>query len=124
MICHFTYFFNYQMSISTNISGATLKLFDDSLINHKKELLREIWEEYLKEKIDFDQFIDTLLSRPKKIKRKNIETDKVNVDETLCRAKVWNHLTKTYSQCKFKPCGEISDFYCEKHSKKRNYGDF
>ena len=48
----------------------------------------------------------------------------LNVDETLCRAKVWNHLTKTYSQCKFKPCEDVSEFYCEKHSKKRNYGDF
>ena len=113
------------MSISTNISGATLKIFDDSIMDHKKDMLRAIWEEYLKDKIDFDQFLDTLLSRPKKIKRRNIESEKdLNVDETLCRAKVWNHLTKTYSQCKFKPCEDVSEFYCEKHSKKRNYGDF
>ena len=38
------------MSISTNISGATLKLFDDSLMKHKKEVLEQIWNEYLKEK--------------------------------------------------------------------------
>lgn len=111
------------MSISTNISGATLKLFDDSLMKHKKEILEQIWNEYLKDKIDLDEFIESLLVRPKKIKR--LEEEETELDTRFCRAKVWNHLTKTYYQCKFKPNTEEGEScYCEKHKEKRNYGDF
>ena len=111
------------MSISTNISGATLKLFDDSLMKHKKEVLEQIWNEYLKEKVDLDEFIDSLLMRPKKLKR--VKEEEVELDSSLCRAKVWNHLTKTYHQCKFRPnIVNIKSNYCDKHKEKRNYGDF
>lgn len=110
------------MSISTNISGATLKLLDDSIMKHKKEVLENIWNEYLKDKVDFDQFIDSLLSRQEKPKRVE-ENQDIELDTSFCRAKIWNHLTKTYHQCKFRP-SDNNIHYCEKHKEKRNYGDF
>ena len=114
------------MSISTNISGATLKLFDDSLMKHKKLVLEEIWNKYLKDKIELDEFIDSLLTRPQKIKRAEHEDLMDNeIDERFCRAKVWNHIKKKYHQCKFRPNMEEGESnYCEKHKEKRNYGDF
>jgi hypothetical protein len=111
------------MSISTNISGATLKLFDDSLMKHKKEILEKIWLEYLKDKIDLDEFIDSLLTRPEKNKR--IKEEDEELDPILCKAKVWDHITKRYHQCKFRQNSEDgTSNYCDKHKIKRNYGDF
>lgn len=106
-------------SISTNISGATLKLFADSITLNKELLLKDIWETYLKDHIDFNTFKDEMMP---KIKKKEIKTSKkLEVNKSLCRARIWNSLTKEYTQCKFK-CKDSG--YCDKHNEKRNYGDF
>ena len=113
------------MSISTNISGATLKLFDDSILSHKKDLLKSIWTDFFKDKIDFDQFVDSLLTRPKNIKNERKEFIDCKPNLELCQARIWNHIKKQYSQCKFHPSVIVNgNMYCEKHKEKRNYGDF
>ena len=106
-------------TISANISSATLKLFKDSVINHKELLLKDIWETYLKDHIDFNIFKNEMLKTLKQDKEP-VEV-KTEPNKTQCKAKVWNNITKTYAQCKFKP---KSCNYCEKHIEKRNYGDF
>jgi len=113
------------MNISTNISGATLKIFDDSILSHRKDLLKRIWTDFLKDTIDFDQFVVSLLTRPKNIKQIRSEYIDVEPNLELCRARIWNHINKNYSQCKFHPSVIVNEnMYCEKHKEKRNYGDF
>lgn len=106
----------------TNISIKTLNMLEKSMDKCKKDILEDIYNKYLKDKVPKEQFISEFLYRAKTrnviIKRKPKELDELD----RCEAKVWYHNNKCYGQCKFKKLDTSS--YCKKHVEKRNYGDW
>ena len=107
----------------TNISFKSLHMLENGLDNYKKQVLEDIYEQFLKDKnIDKQKFLDEFLEREKPKRVKLIKKEKIKIEEEdLCNAKVWHHQNQKYEQCKFKKLD--GNNYCKKHVEKRNYGD-
>lgn len=106
------------MSLS-NISIKTLNIFDKAIELHKKKVIEDIHNCYLKDEYNLDMMLGELLKKYKSPKKKLIKRPRNAIN--CCDAKIWISNSKEYRRCKFNKCNDSN--YCGLHQKKQNYGD-
>lgn len=100
-----------------NISKKEITNFNKDLLNYQNNLLREIYDEFLIDKVDINTYLKEFKKndkKPKIIIKKNIK------DVDRCCAKIW--VNGHGSRCNKYRCEGID--YCKIHLYKRNYGRF
>ena len=108
------------MNIETNISQKNIKIFESVLDTYRINLLKQIYDDYLKhiDNLSFNDFKNSILIK-NIYKKKIIKKNKIADDIVRCKAYIWKKGEK--QQCKKRHIDNTH--YCKLHTENRYYGE-